>query len=126
MKCYYHRDIEAIGICKSCQKGLCEKCAVDISPGLACINSCEEEVSSLNEVLERSKSAYQKTGSAYRRNGLSMLLAGLVFLLIGVLPIIISGEYGSSFIALLGLIFLLWSFFSYRSAKQIESSDKNA
>ncbi len=124
MKCYYHHETEAVAICKSCNRALCENCAADIHPGTACINRCEKDVKALNVIIERNKSVYQKTGKAHKRNAIAMLMSGLVFLLIGVIPIIISGNYSSSFIAILGLIFLLWSFFSYRSGKQIEAPEE--
>ena len=126
MKCFYHQANDAIAICKSCNRALCQSCAIDVHPGTACIDRCEKDVADLNLIVERSKSAYQKTGSAYRRNGLAMLIVGLIFLGFGIFPIIINGEYRMIFMALLGVVFLLWSFFSYRSARQIETIEENA
>ena len=126
MKCYYHHNSEAIAICKSCNRALCESCAADVHPGTACINRCEKDVEELNTVIERGKSAYQKTGKAYKRNSIALLLSGLVFTFMGIVPIIINNNYASSFLAVLGAIFLLWSYFSYSTGKQIESTEKNA
>lgn len=36
MKCFTHTDSEAVGICKSCQKGICKVCAIELSTGLSC------------------------------------------------------------------------------------------
>ena len=41
MHCFYHSDVDAVGLCKACGKGLCRPCAVDLGEGLACQNSCE-------------------------------------------------------------------------------------
>lgn len=121
MRCFYHHDAEAIAICKSCSRGLCADCAADVPPGTACINRCEKDVEAFNLVIQRSNNAYQKTGKAYRRSGVAMLIAGLVFLSAGLLSIIVYRDYDASFIAVLGLVFLLWAYFSYKSAKQIEN-----
>jgi hypothetical protein len=42
MKCFDHQDRDAVGICKSCNKGLCRQCAADLGNGLACLNRCED------------------------------------------------------------------------------------
>lgn len=34
MKCFYHSQADARGICKNCSKGLCEECAVDVGNAL--------------------------------------------------------------------------------------------
>ena len=36
MKCYNHPEIEAIGFCTSCNKAICDECAVDIQGKLLC------------------------------------------------------------------------------------------
>lgn len=121
MKCYYHNETDSIAICKSCSRALCKKCAVDVHPGTACKSRCEEEVAELNGVIERSKTAYQKTGKAYRNNAIGMLIMGIIFIVIGVLPYVLQGKVSGLFMSVLGIVFILWSFFSYKNAKQIES-----
>lgn len=95
------------------------ECAADVPPGLACRGKCEPDVASLNKMLERNKSAYGKTGAAYARNAVATLIFGLIFVGFGLL----SGKAGSFFMVPLGCVFLLWSFFSYRSGKQISAED---
>ncbi len=72
-------------------------------------------------MIERGKSAYQKTGGAYRRNGVVMLIMGIVFFAIGIIPILTGGGYGTLFLAVMGLIFVKWSYFSFVNAKQISN-----
>jgi uncharacterized membrane protein YeaQ/YmgE (transglycosylase-associated protein family) len=36
MRCFNHRDNEAVGVCKACSRGLCADCAVESDSGLAC------------------------------------------------------------------------------------------
>ena len=113
-------------MCKSCNRGLCLDCLVDVPPGVACRGKCEADVAAVNLVIQRSKTAYQKTGVAYRRNAIATVIMGLFFIGFGVLPILVSDNYAALFMAPLGCVFLLWSYFSYRSGKQIsEVSDRS-
>src|SRR5512135_2199519 len=84
MRCFYHRDAEAVGVCKNCGRGLCSSCAAEVENGLACRQRCEEEVRALNRITNRSKTAYEKTSSAYARAALFYFLLGLVFLIGGI------------------------------------------
>jgi hypothetical protein len=65
MRCFYHRDLDAVATCKNCGRGLCDVCGVDVGNGLACRERCEAEVRSLNRIVERNKTAYEKTSAAY-------------------------------------------------------------
>jgi len=85
MRCYYHQDVEAVAVCKSCGRGLCPACAVDVGNGLACRNQCEEEVRSLNRVINRNKTAHEKTSGAYARVALFYAGLGAVVLVGGVM-----------------------------------------
>jgi len=58
MNCYTHNDAYAIGICKACAKALCMECAHDTGNGLACKDTCIEEVNAVNEIMERTKMMY--------------------------------------------------------------------
>ena len=85
MHCYYHQDVEAVGLCKSCSRGLCAACAADVGNGLACRGRCEEEVKAVNRVIGRNKTAYEKTSGAYARVGAFYAIVGAAFLAAGVL-----------------------------------------
>jgi hypothetical protein len=61
MKCFYHRNLDAIGNCKSCGKGLCPDCAVDLGRGLACRNKCEEDARALIALIEHNITMYPKS-----------------------------------------------------------------
>ena len=43
MKCFYHNNQDAVGVCRHCLKGLCNDCAVDFVDGIACKNTCENK-----------------------------------------------------------------------------------
>lgn len=44
MRCFYHPERSAVGICSSCHRGLCDECAKEIGKSYACIGNCEEDV----------------------------------------------------------------------------------
>ncbi len=54
MRCYYHRDLESIGTCKNCTKGICPKCALECDSGLACSNECERRIKLIDNAVDRS------------------------------------------------------------------------
>ena len=54
MRCFNHADREAVGSCKTCCKGLCGECAVDLGHGLACRNLHEARVEEINVMILRS------------------------------------------------------------------------
>jgi hypothetical protein len=84
MRCFYHRDLDAVAACKNCGRGLCPDCAADVGNGLACRGRCEAEVLSLNRVIERNKTAYEKTSAAYRKIAVFYIALG-AFCLLGAL-----------------------------------------
>lgn len=53
MRCFYHEDKEAVGSCKSCGKGICRECAVDLVKGLACRGHCEADAQELIQFIDR-------------------------------------------------------------------------
>ena len=61
MKCFYHPDKDAIGICYHCSRALCADCLTNYQRGLACKRRCERPVSLLlafrGKQLERARYA---------------------------------------------------------------------
>lgn len=53
MKCFDHNERDAVGTCKSCGKGLCRDCAVDLDKGLACRDRCEMDVSQIISLIDQ-------------------------------------------------------------------------
>ena len=94
MKCYNHTDLDAVGICKACNKGICRECAVDLGNGLACRDSCEQEVREVNEIIVRSKTIHKKTGQFYGGGAIIAGLIGLLFLLFGLVILLFGDEKG--------------------------------
>lgn len=50
MRCFYHQQDEAVGICKNCLRGVCADYGVDLDDGLACRGRCETKVQARNDL----------------------------------------------------------------------------
>ena len=90
MKCYYHSDRDAVGTCKSCGKGLCPECAVDLGKGLACRDRCEVDANAVIELIEQNIRMSPKADQAMNaalgiraRAAMFNLVIGAVFVLWG-------------------------------------------
>jgi hypothetical protein len=53
MKCFYHQEVDAVGICKNCQRGICPGCAAERDGGLACRHRCEVQVDQVTALIRR-------------------------------------------------------------------------
>ena len=53
MKCFYHPNVDAVGLCKHCQRGLCPACGVERDGGLACRDRHEKEVDQVSALIRR-------------------------------------------------------------------------
>jgi len=104
MKCYYHEKLDAVGTCKSCSKGLCRECAIDLGKGLAC-EGCRQDVVDLITTIDRNI----KIGTNYKnikKNGMVqfgfMGILGGVFLCTGI-------YYYETFSIVMGACFMLYA-----------------
>jgi predicted Fe-S protein YdhL (DUF1289 family) len=79
VRCFYHPDAPAVGLCKYCQRGLCAECAAVIDEVLACKNRHEERVRSLERLAAHNLLQAKRVGSGYMRNALFYGLVGCVF-----------------------------------------------
>ena len=79
MNCYYHPNQPAIGICKHCQRGLCNACVTDVDDCLACKDRHEEQVHAANVLATRNLLQAQRLGSSYLRNAIFYFLSGVLF-----------------------------------------------
>ena len=109
MRCFVHRDKDAVGICRACGKGLCEDCAADLGHGLACKASCVERVELLNALNRRSATIY----SSQKRYKYVM---PLFFVAFGLILFLYCGVYYGQIISinsLTGLLMLAFGAFLY-------------
>jgi hypothetical protein len=118
MKCFNHEGADAVAICKNCNKALCHACTVDVGNGLSCVGPCEQEVTALNELIRRNRTAAQRTSYAYRRNAIVCILLAMIFIYLSVdafqsnkSPLLVV-TVGSA------VVFLLAAFFNYSAAQK--------
>ena len=90
MKCFYDPTQDAVGTCKSCQRGLSFPYLTEMKKGLACKDRCEEDAAALIAHIERNLIASATANQIMRRDsgtrygsGVFLLLMGLVFVFTG-------------------------------------------
>ena len=79
MVCYYHPDRPAVGLCKYCQRGLCAECAAPAGDSLACRGLHEEQVRSMEALLQRNILQSKRVRSDYLRNTIFYGIVGILF-----------------------------------------------
>lgn len=115
MNCFNHPDQPAIGLCKSCGKALCRECITEVPDGLACKNQCEERVILINRIIDSNKQALTAANSLIRSGSFFMIVSGLIFCAFGFLPYFLSGQKGTLFLGVIGIVFLASGLFRLRS-----------
>jgi len=118
MKCFNHHDQEAVGVCKSCLKGICANCATDIGGGITCSEECKIVAKDNIRLVKNSVDAQKdfKNGAAY--------LGPVFFIVMGLFFIGFSlykkgfGEFGFIFGGIFTVFGILLLLFNYRHAKR--------
>ena len=121
MNCFNHRERPALGVCKSCGKGLCEECLQEVPNGLACKAKCEERVAIINKMIDVYPQALAASRNAFQRNAVLLLGLGTVSLLLAFLLFISNGLSSSLFLWVIGLVFLLIGISAIRRKNQLPS-----
>ncbi len=125
MKCFNHQEIDAVGICKSCNKGLCPECAAEVDLSLACKATCIEEVAAIDAQIKRAR----VTMSAQKNSRMFLpsffMVLGAIFIAINIYKT--SGiDYrtipGVAFI-LFGVVFM---FINRKWVKEMENENSQA
>ena len=115
MKCFNHPNVDAVGICKNCNKGLCKDCLTEVENGIACAATCVDEVVLLNSLINKNKQSFKTTSGAYMRNAYIYGGMGLVFIKYG-----FQREGLIGFLSIMGLLLLVAAGFSMNSAKKFK------
>lgn len=128
MHCYYHQDKEAVGVCKSCSKGLCPECAVDVGKGLACRGHCEEEVRQVVALIDHNIKLSPKAAQMLESNKKVRSSAAIFNLVIGAIFVAwgVSNLERLGFIVVLGACFFVYGIFGlFRAGTAPKDSDPN-
>ncbi len=111
MKCFYHPEKDAVGICFACSKGVCKQCAIETHNGLACNDTCENHYPASISKLDR---LCQKLATSFTITALIYLLAGMILIIAGASIRTYTGIY---FFVPMGIAYLVSSWLQYNSAK---------
>ncbi|MDQ7827210.1 MAG: tetratricopeptide repeat protein [Candidatus Eremiobacteraeota bacterium] len=127
MKCFFHEEKEAVGVCKSCQRGLCKECAVEVEKGIACKNQCEDDVKDINMISEYSLRMVKAgaVAGSIGRVGLVYTLLGSIVALGGLFLIFVLSQPISGLTAFLfGILLTAFGVRSLQEAKKVKGSSE--
>ena len=119
MKCFNHRELDAIAVCKHCSRGICPQCVAEVGVSMACKGRCEAEVATLNDLVQRGKSAYAKASESYVKTAIFTGLFGSAFVVFGLQP----DNRASAICLTMGVLLLVSSGLYLHSAKRYRSRD---
>jgi hypothetical protein len=117
MNCYYHPDRPAVGICKQCQRGLCEEDAALVDDSLACKGRHEDEVSQMNQWTRRNLLQSKRVGPLYSRNAIFYFLVGAAFTGYGIYQFRWTGLQGL-FLLIVGLFLLFAAALNFAESRK--------
>ena len=80
MKCFYHHDQDAVGVCRNCLKGICPQCAVEIGEGIACRDTCEEKAKDIAKLLSTNVNAHKGLKTGRFIGPLFAMISGVIFI----------------------------------------------
>lgn len=112
MRCFYHEDREAVGTCKSCGKGLCRECAIDLTKGLACRGRCEADAQAVIQLIDRNIQISPDAARMVQRNRALNSMVGVLHIALGGLFLAwgFSDEH-LKLLSILGTCFLLFGIY---------------
>ncbi len=107
MNCFNHDDVPAVGMCKSCGKGICRECLKEIPDGLACKGTCVDRSVMINRIIDNNQRMVSAANSQIKNGGWLTVAIGVFICAMGILL-----SYGESFFpfglisGVIGLTFL--------------------
>jgi len=110
MNCFNHRDVSAVGLCKSCGKALCPDCWTELTNGLACKDSCESRVNRINRMLDSNAQVMRVARLQLKSLGLFCIIAGIAFCALAVWVNQTIGSSFACFVAFFGVAFTVFGF----------------
>ena len=110
MNCFYHPETVAVGLCKSCSRGICPDCATDIGTGLACKDKCEERAMKIDKLIDANEQALKVSNKQVGRNAYLFVAMGILFCIPGLLAVLLVQEVPVRVIGMFLLIFGIVNF----------------
>lgn len=81
MQCFQHRDAAALGVCRTCGRGVCATCLREGEEGITCSEACQSLAKSLHEMNLKAMRIY-RIGEKPQRVSVGLiawLFPGVVF-----------------------------------------------
>jgi len=78
MKCFNHRQADALATCKHCCRALCQDCLTDVRGAVSCRGTCEGPVAALVAATQALPQIRQQTGTAILVSAGMLVLLSLV------------------------------------------------
>ena len=127
MRCFVHRDAEAVGVCRTCGRALCPGCAAEGRGGLSCRGRCEAELEATTAWILRTRAAEGRTGqilaktsAVYVRQAWFMGVFGIAFLVLG----LVMGGVAAWAFGFLAALLLVSGAINARSAQSFRAESK--
>lgn len=127
MKCFYHAERDAVGICKSCQRALCHDCAADLGKGIGCKNRCEEDVRQLIQLVDSGIQQQPATNFIIARMRRNRIAAGLFYVAMGIGFICWGLQHSyTNFLSGFGVVFVLYGLFALSQMPKTSNISKRS
>lgn len=111
MKCFNHPEVDAVGVCKYCYKGLCKECTRVVESGIYCSEKCANEVAAIWKRIaeDREKTGRDReiTQTALARNQETYIANSRIY------------RYLAGFMAVLACIFLVFGIYLVVNNQQL-------
>ena len=124
MKCFNHRELDAIAVCMRCGRALCSECIGDVGGMVACLGRCEPGIAATLQLLQSSRQRIELQAPVYRWLAYFLYVIGVGSL--GFAAFVgFSGNFGppEGLLVGWGLIAVIGGVVSHRHAKTLQSKD---
>ena len=120
MQCFLHREVAAIGVCRSCGKGLCPACAREIDRGIVCADACAEFSSVQHQIVDRAKRVYS-IGMRPKIPALTLFLGtcGIFVVALAIIEWLATNNEASLILAGFGVLLLGFSLFMWQRYRSV-------
>ena len=116
MKCFAHPQMDAVGNCKHCFKGICAQCAKDTGIGIVCSEPCEVEVKSIHALVQRNRKMHAFAPKTYLRSAYLFLILVAAFITFGIIS---DSKFLSAYLTVFGVAMLCGAAFAFYNNRKI-------
>jgi hypothetical protein len=122
MKCFNHRELDAIAVCKHCGRALCAGCVVESSGMSACKGRCEAGVAAAHSETQLNLHSFVSLVTVLRVVALLGYTVGVAGIGVGILGLLlrIGARTEATEIAALGVVSLAIGLWLHHLARQFK------